>query len=522
MQARQQFTLGLFILALSLVAVGPTLANSIFFTYSDGTNIAHGKVNAVAIAGGQYVATSGSLVVTSGPNIGTYPLYPNPNAPGYADTPHASTGNSSWFRYDNLLYPNSPLLTDDFGLVFGAPGFFVSIWATVPATGLYSFYSTDGNGSFSGLDSGRLTIWNTSNGIDLALKSGVPDNAWWRLVSDAGIDFVVVDAWGGGGVSHQGDLASQQIQAVIDGPGAFFIGAYCTISFNSQATPTQQVASALKNLSGVTWGPGGITAWLAFLAVAVDDNIILYGTESKPQRIWMVKEAVDAVWNAGLRPMLYHNSNAWKTRMDETEAFNFLPLWFANYDANPTLGSTFGKQYYAGPDGNSGVSLGNDDAGFHPVDLDTFSLSVTRLIAGPDPVAPPLRITAAIRHITSPWVVTVTILNQGTTPAYYPRITAATLAGSPTTTAIPVYYDGWIAPGSSRYVDVTFSRTGARGNGPFDLVVDGALLFGKPFHITNKVSPVNRAKNASSARIRARVLIEKAVAFRSKARSDSD
>jgi hypothetical protein len=69
------------------------------FTFSIGPDTGYGSLNTTDIGNGQYFATAGSLTVTAGRDVGTYPLYPG--------GPAVTTSPSGFFIFDNVLYPSA-------------------------------------------------------------------------------------------------------------------------------------------------------------------------------------------------------------------------------------------------------------------------------------------------------------------------------------------------------------------------------------------------------------------------------
>ena len=70
-------------------------------TFNDGTDQATAQLN-VTDTNGVYLATSGTLDVTSGPDIGDYTLIP-----GNGPTPWTISAPSGYFTVDNILYPTN-------------------------------------------------------------------------------------------------------------------------------------------------------------------------------------------------------------------------------------------------------------------------------------------------------------------------------------------------------------------------------------------------------------------------------
>jgi hypothetical protein len=148
MQLRQRFwasavrRVGAIAFVLSLACPLRANADSSFaFTATDkgsGT-YSYGLVTASDNGDGSFTATSGFLVVLSGPIAGTYDLFLNPNPPFPFFSP------SGVFICDNVLYPSRNSTLDVDGLLFTGGGLEVNIWndgGGVP----YSFFAFNGSG----------------------------------------------------------------------------------------------------------------------------------------------------------------------------------------------------------------------------------------------------------------------------------------------------------------------------------------------------------------------------------------
>jgi hypothetical protein len=140
MQARQRF--GLIACALALAC--PLRANAASFSFiaSDSASgtFSYGLLEATDNGGRSrtFTATSGSLVVISGPIAGTYTLFPNPDPP-----------NSFDFKFgfvitaDDLLLPNSNHTLDLDGLIFTGGGLAINIFFSDSS---YSYDAFNGSG----------------------------------------------------------------------------------------------------------------------------------------------------------------------------------------------------------------------------------------------------------------------------------------------------------------------------------------------------------------------------------------
>jgi FIMAH domain len=131
MQARQRFsvtvgkTFGLLALTLALASPARAIADTTFsFTATDSGSgtFSYGLLQASDNGDGTFTATGGYLIVISGPIVGTYDLFPNPNPPAPFFSP------SGAFLVDDILYPGQNPTLDVFGLLFTGNGLEINIW----------------------------------------------------------------------------------------------------------------------------------------------------------------------------------------------------------------------------------------------------------------------------------------------------------------------------------------------------------------------------------------------------------
>jgi hypothetical protein len=123
----------------------PSSSTVIDFSFTiNVTETAYGSVNVSDQGGGKWLATSGSLTVTGGSDVGTWTLIPG--GPGMVNSPLGA------FRYDNLITPAANPVLDTGGLLFGITGKELNVWGTGANT--YSFYDyTSGVGYGTQLNS---------------------------------------------------------------------------------------------------------------------------------------------------------------------------------------------------------------------------------------------------------------------------------------------------------------------------------------------------------------------------------
>jgi hypothetical protein len=108
-------------------------AATLTFSINDGTNLGAGFLQVDPTG----LATSGSLVMTSGVDTGTYALFSGGPSPTYSPM--------NAFIYNNMTYPSAtsaPAL-DWYGLLFVGNGTEINIWGNGPGNP-YSFWSYRG------------------------------------------------------------------------------------------------------------------------------------------------------------------------------------------------------------------------------------------------------------------------------------------------------------------------------------------------------------------------------------------
>jgi hypothetical protein len=106
------------------------------FSFDIAPQTGYGSLNTTDEGGGEFLATSGTVTITAGADLGSYPLYPG--GPGQTTSPAGA------FYYDNVIYylMNPPLDID--GLLFTAPGLEINIWGN--SANNYSFYDYTSGG----------------------------------------------------------------------------------------------------------------------------------------------------------------------------------------------------------------------------------------------------------------------------------------------------------------------------------------------------------------------------------------
>jgi hypothetical protein len=115
-----------------------TVINFSFTISATPAETAYGSVNVTDQGGGKWLATSGSLTVTGGSDLGTWTLIAG--GPGMVGSPNGA------FTYDNLISPAANPVLDTGGLLFGIAGNKeLNVWGTGANT--YSFWDCTARGT---------------------------------------------------------------------------------------------------------------------------------------------------------------------------------------------------------------------------------------------------------------------------------------------------------------------------------------------------------------------------------------
>lgn len=105
------------------------------FTFAIGPDIGYGNVITTDQGDGSLLATTGTLTVTGGQDVGTYPLLPG--------GPNQTSSPSGYFLYDNLVFPSTDPGIDNNGFLFAtASDFEINIYSNGPDN--YQFYDNTG------------------------------------------------------------------------------------------------------------------------------------------------------------------------------------------------------------------------------------------------------------------------------------------------------------------------------------------------------------------------------------------
>ncbi len=138
------------------LALGASLSSTVInFSFVLGANTAYGSVNVTDQGNGIWRATSGSLTVTGGADVGTWTLYPDGSGAGPTWTSPLGS-----FIYDDLIYPANNSATGDAldvdGLLFRIGTKELNVWGQSP--GVYNFYDSTAAGVYGTQFSGGGTF----------------------------------------------------------------------------------------------------------------------------------------------------------------------------------------------------------------------------------------------------------------------------------------------------------------------------------------------------------------------------
>jgi len=115
------------------------------YSFAIGPDTGYGNLNTTDIGNGEFLATSGTLTVTGGEDVGEYSLFPG--GPGEMNSP------SGYFLYDDLLYPSLDPDVDNGGLLFTGNGLEINIFSLGPDN--YQFYANSGYNNFGNQFTGK-------------------------------------------------------------------------------------------------------------------------------------------------------------------------------------------------------------------------------------------------------------------------------------------------------------------------------------------------------------------------------
>jgi hypothetical protein len=137
------------------------------FTFDIGPDSGTGILSTVSLGGGQYLATSGTLHVTSGAAIGTYSLLAGGPAPFLSP--------STAFIVDDVATPAVNPTLDVNGLLFTSGSTEINIWGNSPDN--YSFWEWTPAGGYVVQDQ----FGNADRPASFVL-SAAPESATWAMM----------------------------------------------------------------------------------------------------------------------------------------------------------------------------------------------------------------------------------------------------------------------------------------------------------------------------------------------------
>jgi hypothetical protein len=146
------------LIAFALALACPLRANAVSFSFtasdSGSGTFSYGLLTASDNGNGSFTATSGSLIVISGPIVGTYELVPNPNPPNPFSSP------SGAFVADDQLFPGQNPTLDVYGPFFTGGGLEINIW-NVGGGASYSYFAFNGSSYIFSSNGAAFTLAST-------------------------------------------------------------------------------------------------------------------------------------------------------------------------------------------------------------------------------------------------------------------------------------------------------------------------------------------------------------------------
>lgn len=159
------------------------------YTFSIGPDMGTGSVMLTEVAPGEYLATSGTLTVTSSKDKGTYSLVALGPIQTTGPCKGVSMSAAAAFCYDDLVFPSSNPTLDYAGLLFSGSGLEINIFGNASNTpGNYEFMSY--NGSYNVDDkSSAGTVNFTATPEPSAVSTLVLQGSLFLLVGLVGFGF---------------------------------------------------------------------------------------------------------------------------------------------------------------------------------------------------------------------------------------------------------------------------------------------------------------------------------------------
>lgn len=197
-------------------------------------------------------------------------------------------------------------------------------------------YAYDKAGNLTGSYQQSLSVVRP-NVIDFASFStpAVPPTAW-RPMYEYGISHAVSRAWGGRGKDAFAGPQLRDARTLSATPsrfGTMRTGAYVFLNFDNGVSggPANQTGRWQVEQALAALGPEA--AYVDFVAVDVEDAY--KGAMSTTARVQRIQEAVQAIRDAGLNPIIYSRRVHWGPMTNNSTAFSALPLWAVRYAQNP-------------------------------------------------------------------------------------------------------------------------------------------------------------------------------------------
>jgi len=216
--------------------------------------------------------------------------------------------------------------------VSGVPGTVTgfTLYNAINANGIIAFSAT-----FSG---GQTAILETSAyGIDVSKYTNLLSPTTWNQLRGNGWGYAVVGGFAGHGSSSDftNNLAHDQVMnARTAGLG---VGTYCFLNFDNGSLLTGAPANQTGGwqIQQTFRLLGDQAAYVSFVAIDIEAGYM--GTMSVAQRMARIREARQAIVDAGLRPIVYTSRTGWTslTANNLDADIAALPLWDIKWE-DPT------------------------------------------------------------------------------------------------------------------------------------------------------------------------------------------
>jgi hypothetical protein len=289
------------------------------FAFTIGPNTGYGSLNTTDNGNGTFLATAGTLTITGGQDVGSYPLFPG--------GPTQTTSPDGFFLYDNLFYPSETPVINNNGPLFIGNGLEINIFSNPVGVDTFNYQFYD--------DTGYNYTAPTGPAFTLSVAPGGGQTAPAKFVFDVNAapsctnDFVVIGIPAGPAAGGQANIVgynnlysyqgttTQSPLCPTDGPTVMFayasgtgqVPASVEISQNgSQLAYIENLPTGSSYFHVLTLGTTGTNGSSPTGAVlpgspggnnAIDQTVLLspdggITNQSSTNTVWVVYTAGDA------------------------------------------------------------------------------------------------------------------------------------------------------------------------------------------------------------------------------------